>query len=436
MQTVKMNTNCYIQEGPTNNMMHENQTEIEKVILVAVHDRYETDGAASIAELGELVKTAGAETVGVLEQNLELANPGTYIGSGKMDELKTMIATLRATGIVCDTELTPAQMKNLSTVLDVKVMDRTMIILDIFAARANTKEGKIQVELAQLKYNATMLVGLRDSLSRLGGGIGTRGPGEKKLEMDRRLIREQISKLKRELEDVKKHRQTQRKRRMENRSPVLCIVGYTNAGKSTLLNQLTNADVLSEDMLFATLDPTTKALKLPDGQNVMLTDTVGFISKLPHHLIQAFRSTLEEAKYSDMILHVVDASNPEVDRQMFAVYETLQKLEIFDKPVITVFNKMDLVGDDFILKDLRADATVCISAKKKDGLKELLCVIEEQLKQTQHYVEGVLPYKDTGILADIRMYGKLLEEQYEEDGIHIKAYVRKRELDILDTRIR
>lgn len=240
-----------------------------------------------------------------------------------------------------------------------------MVILDIFAARANTREGKIQVELAQLKYNATMLVGLRSSLSRLGGGIGTRGPGEKKLEMDRRLIREQISKLKKDLEEVKKHRQTQRKLRTGNSSPVVCIVGYTNAGKSTLLNHLTKADVLSEDKLFATLDPTTRALKLSNGQNIMLTDTVGFISKLPHHLIQAFRSTLEEAKYSDIILHVVDASNPDMDRQMLAVYETLRQLEIEDKPVITVFNKIDRLPELPILKDLRADVSVLYLQRKR-----------------------------------------------------------------------
>lgn len=407
--------------------LHINENEKEQVILVAVHSRQESDGNASLEELKELVKTAGAKTIGVLEQNLEYVNPGTYLGSGKIEELQTMLAALDATGIVCDTELTPAQMKNLSGMLDVKVMDRTMIILDIFAKRANTREGKIQVELAQLKYNATMLVGLRDSLSKLGGGIGTRGPGEKKLEMDRRFIREQIAKLKKELEDVKKHRQIQRKRRMNHQSPVICIVGYTNAGKSTLLNHLTQADVLSEDMLFATLDPTTKALKLQDGQNVMLTDTVGFISKLPHHLIQAFRSTLEEAKYSDMILHVVDASNPDMDRQMYAVYETLQQLGVGDKPIITVFNKMDQVQGEPTLKDLKSDAAVFISAKEENGLDLLLGKIEELLASSQMYVEGIIPYKESGLLNDIRTYGRLLEEQYEEQGIQIKAYVRQRE---------
>ena len=405
----------------------ENKKEEERVILVSVHEKGKEEDTASLEELAELVKTAGAVTIGMLEQNLEMVNKITYLGKGKLEELKAMLVATDATGIVCDTELTPVQMKNLSQELDIKIMDRTMIILDIFAARANTREGKIQVELAQLKYNATMLVGLRPSLSRLGGGIGTRGPGEKKLEMDRRLIREQISRLKAELEEVKKHRQTQRKLRRDNSNQVVCIVGYTNAGKSTLLNHLTKAEVLAEDKLFATLDPTTRALKLPNGQNIMLTDTVGFISKLPHHLIQAFRSTLEEAKYSDIILHVVDASNPEMDRQMYAVYETLRKLEIEDKPIITVFNKVDKLAEVPVLKDLRADATVFVSAAKEIGFEHLLETIEGKIRESQIYVEAVIPYKSTGLLSDIRLYGQLIEEEYLENGIKIKAFVRKKE---------
>ncbi len=406
---------------------YENGTEQEKVILVSVYEKGRFQDEESLKELEELTKTAGAVCVGTLTQNLEAPNPVTYLGAGKLEELRTMLVAYHATGIVCDTELTPVQMKNLSQILDSKIMDRTMIILDIFAARANTREGKIQVELAQLKYNATMLVGLRPSLSRLGGGIGTRGPGEKKLEMDRRLIREQISKLKRDLEQVKQHRATQRKQRSEGSYPVVCIVGYTNAGKSTLLNHLTKADVLEEDKLFATLDPTTRTLKMPNGQTILLTDTVGFISKLPHHLIQAFRSTLEEAKYSDLILHVVDASNPEMDRQMFAVYETLRQLEIGDKPIITVFNKIDRLEDKPILKDLKAEATVMLSAKQEIGFEHLFDAIEYVVRSHQVYVEKVVPYKDTARLANIRKYGQLLEEEYKEDGIHIKAYVRRQE---------
>lgn len=408
--------------------LFENEERAERVILVTVYDKNKHEDTASLDELEELTKTAGAVCVGRLEQRLEYPNAVTYLGKGKLEELKAMLVALDATGIVCDAELSPAQMKNLSQELDSKIMDRTMIILDIFANRANTKEGKIQVELAQLKYNATMLVGLRSSLSRLGGGIGTRGPGEKKLEMDRRLIREQISKLNKELEEVKKHRETQRKLRSENSNQVVCIVGYTNAGKSTLLNHLTQAEVLAEDKLFATLDPTTRALKLPNGQNIMLTDTVGFISKLPHHLIQAFRSTLEEAKYSDIILHVVDASNEEMDRQVFAVYETLRQLEIEDKPIITVFNKIDRLADIPVLKDLKADATVLVSAKREQGFDELLAVIEEQIQKGQVYVETIIPYKKTGLLTQIREYGQLLEEEYVEEGIAIKAYVRRQDV--------
>jgi len=403
---------------------YENRQEEERVILVAVWEKNKEEEAASLEELSELVKTAGAVPLGEMIQKLEYANPVTYLGKGKIDELKTMLVALDATGIVCDTELTPVQMRNLSQILDVKIMDRTMIILDIFAARAHTKEGKIQVELAQLKYNATMLVGLRPSLSRLGGGIGTRGPGEKKLEMDRRLIREQISKLKRDLEAVKRHRSTQRKLRSSNSSPTICIVGYTNAGKSTLLNHLTKSDVLAEDKLFATLDPTTRAFTLPNGQNVMLTDTVGFISKLPHHLIQAFRSTLEEARYSDMILHVVDVSNKDADCQMLAVYETLRQLEITDKPIITVFNKADRLAEIPVIKDLQADATVVVSAIKEQGFDKLLGLMEMELRKRRIYIETVISYKDTAILADVRRYGELVEEEYREDGIYVKAYVR------------
>lgn len=399
----------------------------ERVILVAVQGRHEAEEEYALEELAELVKTAGAVSVGRLTQKLEYVNNVTYLGKGKVEELKTMLVALDATGIVCNTELTAVQMRNLSRELDVKIMDRTMVILDIFAARANTREGKIQVELAQLKYNAAMLVGLRDSLSRLGGGIGTRGPGEKKLEMDRRLIREQISKLKRELEEVKRHRQTQRKRRENSSSPVICIAGYTNAGKSTLLNHLTGAGVLSEDKLFATLDPTTRTLKLSEGQTVMLTDTVGFISRLPHHLIDAFRATLEEAKYCDIILHVVDVSNSNMDIQMYAVYETLKQLGIEDKPIITVFNKIDKLQQIPVVKDLHAEAAVFVSAREGVGMERLLQTIEEIIKKNRVYVEFVLPYQKTALLSDVRTYGQLLEEDYREDGIFVRAYLRPQE---------
>ncbi|MDO5551961.1 MAG: GTPase HflX, partial [Lachnospiraceae bacterium] len=311
--------------------LFENKEIEERVILIGVSTREGDDTESSLAELAELVKTAGAKTIGMVIQNREAVHPGTYLGKGKIDEVKWQIWETEATGVVCDDELSPAQLRNLEEALDTKVMDRTMVILDIFASRASTREGKIQVELAQLRFRAARLVGMRNSLSRLGGGIGTRGPGETKLEVDRRLIHRRIGQLKAELEDVKRHREVARQQRTRNQVPVAAIVGYTNAGKSTLLNKLTDAGILAEDKLFATLDPTTRNLKLPGGQQILLTDTVGFIRKLPHHLIEAFKSTLEEAKYSDIILHVVDCSNPWMEMQMYVVYDTLKQLEVQDK---------------------------------------------------------------------------------------------------------
>ena len=400
----------------------------ERVILIAVRTCEEDDTEACLEELEELVKTAGAVTVGKMIQNRERIHPGTYLGKGKIEEVRERLWELGGTGVVCDDELSPAQLKNLEDALDTKVMDRTMVILDIFAARANTREGKIQVELAQLKYRAARLVGLRNSLSRLGGGIGTRGPGEKKLEMDRRLIKNRIAQLNRELREVKRHRELTREQRTKNRIPVVAIVGYTNAGKSTLLNTLTGAGVLQEDQLFATLDPTTRSRKLPSGQEILLTDTVGFIRKLPHHLIDAFKSTLEEAKYADLILHVVDASNPQMDEQMYVVYETLQRLEAMDKPVITAFNKMDRIGESLMVRDFKADRIVQVSAKTGEGLEALLQAIEEILREQKIYIERVYSYQESGKIQLIRKYGELLEEEYKEDGIHVSAYVPK-ELD-------
>lgn len=397
----------------------------ERVILVGVSYEENSDVESSLDELGDLVKTAGAEAVGRVIQRRENIHPATYVGKGKLDEIKELLWELDADGIVCDDELSPAQMANMSEILDTKIMDRTLVILDIFALRAQTSEGKIQVELAQLKYRQSQLTGAGKALSRLGGGIGTRGPGEKKLETDRRLIKNRIAQLNRELKAVIKHRELTREQRVRNNIPVVAIVGYTNAGKSTLLNTLTNADVLEEDKLFATLDPTTRLLKLPGGQDVLLTDTVGFIGKLPHHLIQAFKSTLEEAKYADIILHVVDASNPSMDEQMFVVYETLQRLEAMDKPVITAFNKIDRVGEEIQVRDFSADKVVQISAKAKIGLQALETAIEDILRESKIYIERVYTYTENQKIQLIRRYGELLSEEYKEDGIHITAYVPK-----------
>lgn len=395
----------------------------ERVILVGVSTSDHDDTEKSLDELEELAATAGAVTVGRVIQNLDQIHPGTYVGKGKLEEIKDLLWETEATGIICDDELTPVQLGNMEDVLDTKIMDRTLIILDIFASRASTNEGKIQVELAQLKYRQSRLVGLGKSLSRLGGGIGTRGPGEKKLEMDRRLIRDRIAQLNRELKDVKRHREVTREQRSKNKIPVVAIVGYTNAGKSTLLNKLTGAGVLEEDKLFATLDPTTRNLKLPSKQEVLMTDTVGFIRKLPHHLIEAFRSTLEEAKYADIILHVVDASNPQMDEQMYIVYETLTNLEVKNKPIITAFNKQDKVEGESILRDFRADHIVRISAKRGDGLDKLQEIIEEVLRGQKVLIEKVYTYAEAGKIQMIRKYGELLEEDYRGEGIFARGYV-------------
>ena len=395
----------------------------ERVILVGVSTDDHDDTQKSLDELSELAATAGAVTVGRVVQNLDQIHPGTYVGKGKLEEIKELIWETQATGIICDDELSPIQLGNMEDILDTKVMDRTLIILDIFAGRASTNEGKIQVELAQLKYRQSRLTGLGKSLSRLGGGIGTRGPGEKKLEMDRRLIKNRIAQLNRELKDVKRHREITREQRNKNKIPVIAIVGYTNAGKSTLLNHLTGAGVLEEDKLFATLDPTTRNLKLPSKQEVLITDTVGFIRKLPHHLIEAFRSTLEEAKYADIILHVVDASNPQVDEQMHIVYETLRNLEVKNKPIITAFNKQDKIEGSPILRDFKADHIIKISAKTGAGLNELQEIVEDVLRDQKIYVEKVYPYAEAGKIQLIRKYGELLEESYQEDGILARGYV-------------
>lgn len=401
----------------------ETKQELEQVILVGVCTEESGDTKESLKELAELVQTAGAHPLTMLIQNRENIHPGTYLGKGKIEELQKLVQELHATGIVCDDELSPAQLRNLEDALDIKVMDRTLIILDIFAAHASTKEGKIQVELAQLKYRSARLIGLRNSLSRLGGGIGTRGPGEKKLETDRRLIKDRISQLNHELQSVKQSREVSRQMRSRSHMPVAAIIGYTNAGKSTLLNTLTDAHVLEEDKLFATLDPTTRNLSLPSGQEILLTDTVGFIRKLPHHLIEAFRSTLEEAKYADIILHVVDISNSQMDAQMQIVYETLKQLGIGSKTVITVFNKQDKLDTIPILRDFKADKIVSISAKAGQGIDDLLVALEEVLREQTIYLDHLFSYQDAGKIQCIRKSGQLLKEDYEEEGIHIEAYI-------------
>ena len=368
----------------------------ERVVLAAVSTQEGEAAASSLDELEELARTAGAVCVAKVVQNRESIHPGTYLGKGKLDEGKELVWELGATGVICDDELSPAQLKN-------------------------------------LEERAARLVGMRASLSRLGGGIGTRGPGEKKLEMDRRLIHQRIGQLKGELEDVKRHREVTRQQREKNYTMTAAIVGYTNAGKSTLLNRLTGAGILAEDKLFATLDPTTRSYTLTNGQQILLTDTVGFIRKLPHHLIEAFRSTLEEARYSDIILHVVDCSNPQMDMQMHVVRETLRELQIVDKTTVTVFNKIDRVREmaaakgisesAMVPRDFDADYQVKISARTGEGLKELGEILENIIRARRVFLKKTYPYAQAGRIQTIRKYGQLLKEEYGEDGIRVEAYV-------------
>lgn len=405
--------------------MYELKEAEEKVILVGVQLNENELAEESLDELGELAKTAGAEVVGRMIQSREYIHPATYIGKGKITELKELLWETDATGIICDDELTSVQLKNMEQELGCKIIDRTLLILDIFAARAVSSEGKIQVELAQLKYRASRLIGLGNSLSRLGGGIGTRGPGEKKLEMDRRLIRERISRLKKELREVEQHRELIRTQRKDSNLKVAALVGYTSAGKSSLENALTGAGILEDAMLFSTLDTTTRALELEGKQQVLLTDTVGFIRKLPHHLIEAFKSTLEEAKYADIIIHVVDASNPQMDTQMYVVYDTLRQLGVEGKPIITLFNKQDKLESPQMFRDLHADYTFAVSAKTGQGLDELKGALLDIIRQDQIYVERLYDFSEAGKIQLIRKHGQLLEEKYVAEGIAVKAYVPK-----------
>lgn len=399
----------------------------EKYILVAVSRGNEDAAWSSLEELAELVSTAGGETCAMVVQNLERFDRATYVGSGKAKELKEMIAIHEADGIVCDDELSPSQFRNLGDVIECKVIDRTLLILDIFAAHARTREGKIQVEIAQLRHRASRLTGMGEAMSRLGAGIGTRGPGETKLETDRRVIQKRIKLLSDEIEDMKRARDTSRKKRQESSTKTIAIVGYTNAGKSTLLNLLTQADVLSENKLFATLDPTTRIATLESGQDILLTDTVGFINKLPHHLVDAFRSTLEEAKYADVIMHVIDASNPQHSLHYEVVNKTLEDLGVVGKPMITVWNKIDTFDEcedeKPVFTDFEADACCEVSARTGKGIDKLLSEIERILNEGRIYVDTIISYQNTSDLNLIRKYGQLLSEEYAGEGIHIKAYV-------------
>lgn len=398
----------------------------EKYIEIAVTDGYDMDAVkSSLDELARLLDTAGAESVHQLTQTMESPSPATYIGKGKIDELREFIDAFDADGVISDNELTPAQMGNLEQALNVKVIDRTMLILDIFAQHATTREGKIQVEMAQLQYKSSRLSGSAGvAMSRLGGGIGTRGPGESKLETDRRRIRDRISSLRKQLKEMEKNRENTRKSREKNQIPVFAIVGYTNAGKSTLLNALTGSSVLEEDALFATLDPTTRRMDLGDGWQILLTDTVGFISKLPHNLIDAFHSTLEEAKYADYIIHVVDSSDPSLERNMDVVYKTLNDLQITGKPILTVFNKDDIAENAHPLFDRHADLSVHISAKTGQGIDQLKKAMKKLLLSDMTQIKEVIPYTEGSRLEKLHETGHIIKEEYRPDGVYVEAFIR------------
>ncbi len=398
--------------------MISNETKITKAVLVSV-DTGDYDAEASLAELKELVKSAGAEPVFTVTQNLSRPETGTYVGSGKLKEIAELCSQQEIDLLVFDCELSPTQIRNIETETDTRTIDRTMLILDIFALRARSKEGKLQVELAQLKYLMPRLTGKGVAMSRLGGGIGTRGPGETKLETDRRHISRRMETLKSELAEVEQHRSMLRKRREKDGVITCAIVGYTNAGKSTLMNFLTNAGVLAQDKLFATLDPTSRALKLPSGVTVMMIDTVGLVRRLPHHLVEAFRSTLEEAALSDIILNVCDASSDEVRVHMQVTTDLLNSLGCGDTPIITVLNKCDLLEEESFPQEIRS--CVKISAKLGTGIDDLLKAIDDNLPVRVKRVSLLVPFTDAGLVAEIRSNATLISEEYVADGVRVEA---------------
>lgn len=404
--------------------MFENGSKIEKAILVGVHRGLRNNlldtTEESMRELALLAETAGAEVLGEMVQNRETPDNATFVGEGKLTEIQEACEALEANLVIFDDELSGSQLKNIEKVVPVRVIDRSALILDIFAARALSGEGKLQVELAQLKYNLPRLGGGYTSLSRLGGGIGTKGPGETKIETDRRYIRTRIHALEKEIEAIGKHRELIRARRRKNEVPTVAIVGYTNAGKSTLLNYLTGAGVLAENKLFATLDPTARALSMPDGREAMLIDTVGFIRKLPHHLIEAFKSTLEEAVYADVLLHIIDSSSEESENQIEVVNALLHELGVDGKPVISVYNKIDLCGGDSPARPSYPEKSVFISAYTGNGIDSLIHAIDEVLPGKRIKMKILVPYTSGQIVNEVRRLDSILSEDYTPDGTLIE----------------
>ena len=396
----------------------------EKVIIAGLHtgsrDYLNDTTDESMRELGELVDTAGGEVVGEMVQNRPMPDSGTYFGEGKLEELKDAIDALEATLVVFDDELSPVQLRNISDILGVRVLDRSMLILDIFAMRARSGEGKLQVELAQLKYQLPRLRGMGLELSRTGGGIGTRGPGETKLESDRRHIRTRIAALEEQIREIKKHRELLRSRRHKDGHITGAIVGYTNAGKSTLLNRLTDAGVFAEDKLFATLDTTSRAITLDDNRQIILIDTVGFIRKLPHYLVEAFKSTLEEAADADFVIHVTDASSPEADNHITVVDAVLDEIGVGGKPVINVYNKCDRENNCHPRDNGK---NVFVSAKTGQGMQDLLDAIADTAPGKKFERTLLIPYSDGGVLNALHTNEKVLSEEYTAEGTLIKVLV-------------
>jgi GTP-binding protein HflX len=410
--------------------LHKNKEESERAVLVGLESGSKNKingmsyGERSLDELEELATTAGAVVLEKILQVRPRKDPAFYVGKGKLEEIGLICQVLHADLLIFDDELSGAQISNIESIVGVKVIDRTNLILDIFAQRARSKEGKFQVELAQLKYRISRLSGLGIQLSRLGGGIGTRGPGEKKLETDRRHIRRRIKYLNSQLEEIENRRNSLRNARSDNYMPVIALVGYTNAGKSTLMNKLCDADVFAEDKLFATLDPTTRKLPLEDGKYALLIDTVGFIRKLPHHLIEAFKSTLEEAVYADLLIHVVDVSSEEVEEQVKVVDSILEDLGVLDKPIIMAFNKIDLISQ-YIRPGVinKNGKSFEISAVNGDGIEELKKGILEALPQNEAEVKLFVPYAEGWIISYLHQNGKILNEEHKEEGTEIIAKI-------------
>lgn len=407
-----------------------NEERAERVLLAGVHtgarDVLSDTTDESIEELSELAKTAGAEVICTVVQNKADLEAATYMGEGKLQEVKEAVSLMEIDTVIFDDELSPIQLRNIADFLEVKVIDRTILILDIFAMRAKSGEGKLQVELAQLKYRLPRLRGLGTQLSRTGGGIGTRGPGETKLESDRRHINRRISALEAEIKELSKHRELLRTRRKKDGTVTACLVGYTNAGKSSLLNKLTDAEVLAENKLFATLDTTSRGLVLEDNRKILLVDTVGFIRKLPHHLVEAFKSTLEETVVADFLIHVIDVSNPQYENHIRVVDSVLSDLGASGKPMIMAYNKTDLAGDaDFAA----SDRSIGISVKENRGIDSLLKLIADTAPGKKKRVRALIPYTEGGLVSDLHQNQKILSEEYTESGTLLELLIDTKSYD-------